>query len=775
MACVSDEHEDPALALLSLRQGDSQNEKMKKPAWANNSPIAKLAGREFEYMVRQNRISIGRNSKLGDVDINMGHSSFISRKHLEIKYESPFFYLSTRGKNGVFVDGQFYRKGSERILLKNKCVLRFPSTNIKVWFTSLLDKSSTDNLLASPPRQKSIIPLRISIPDADSVYSSPAPSPSGTISVPNSCPVSPAQQNLPTPPDSQSSSQHQSYTSELLAAASAAADDDKEDSDGIDEFCEKSSQDSSDEAITPTSILPPISIDGKSKNSGEKPPYSYAQLIVQAITSSADKQLTLNGIYQFIMKNYPYYRINDKGWQNSIRHNLSLNRYFLKVPRSQDEPGKGSFWRIDLSCETKLMEQAFRKRRQRGVACFRPPYISSRSAPVSPTQGVMLPPSFKPQSRNNEDDQQDLNNFEEQNDLNLTLPPALQPVRISSISAQPSPRSVFFTSNKFIGTVSSGQVIQAAPSRTPSGIYLQTNDRQPTEVRSPINPPTTMMFHQPIKSPLLSPSQNGNHSTSSFSHTTIVTSVVPSAQLLTSAQLLSVNALNHMMNQQQGSMIPITFSVTGSHLDALQSSNSGDDKKDLNKEAFSITDILTTRNLVSQQNSVNGLIGKVASVAYQNCNSPQTVVVLAPSSSILQNPTEALQAAKRAYPRPALIQTEDIKKRKLSDPITSNVESNKHNRPSLTLRHQLQQGSLVHSSNAVFQLQQQNVNRLLQPLQLSQQDNDKKVLNSSEYLELSAEESLHREKLEQECKNRVPVETMLSGIGSAVCVTSANS
>uniref|UniRef100_A0A2K5DQS2 Forkhead box K2 n=1 Tax=Aotus nancymaae TaxID=37293 RepID=A0A2K5DQS2_AOTNA len=78
--------------------------------------------------------------------------------------------------------------------------------------------------------------------------------------------------------------------------------------------------------------------------------------------------------------------------KNSIRHNLSLNRYFIKVPRSQEEPGKGSFWRIDPASESKLIEQAFRKRRPRGVPCFRTPLgpLSSRSAPASPNHAGVL-------------------------------------------------------------------------------------------------------------------------------------------------------------------------------------------------------------------------------------------------------------------------------------------------------------------------------------------------------------------------------------------------
>ncbi|XP_034563688.1 forkhead box protein K2 isoform X2 [Notolabrus celidotus] len=330
----------------------------------SGSAVARLEGREFEYLMKKRSVTIGRNSSQGSVDVSMGHSSFISRRHLEIFTAGEDgtgtgdFYLRCLGKNGVFVDGVFQRRGAPPLQLPRMCCFRFPSTSIKITFTALSnDKKEQRNVPESPvkPVQPQISPLTINIPDNIAHLMSPLPSPTGTISAANSCPSSPRGAGL------------SSYRTGRVLASDLIGDNSQSENDK-----EASGEDS--------------------PKDDSKPPYSYAQLIVQAITMAPDKQLTLNGIYTHITKNYPYYRTADKGWQNSIRHNLSLNRYFIKVARSQEEPGKGSFWRIDPASEGKLIEQAFRKRRPRGVPCFRTPMgpLSSRSAPASPSHTGVL-------------------------------------------------------------------------------------------------------------------------------------------------------------------------------------------------------------------------------------------------------------------------------------------------------------------------------------------------------------------------------------------------
>ncbi|KAG8746795.1 hypothetical protein FRC10_003778 [Ceratobasidium sp. 414] len=82
---------------------------------------------------------------------------------------------------------------------------------------------------------------------------------------------------------------------------------------------------------------------------GQKPPYPYSTIIRYAIQGSPRQRLTLSELYETMEARFPWFKSAGSGWKNSVRHNLSLNRCFEKVPRPITEPGKGSYWTVNLN------------------------------------------------------------------------------------------------------------------------------------------------------------------------------------------------------------------------------------------------------------------------------------------------------------------------------------------------------------------------------------------------------------------------------------------
>uniref|UniRef100_A0A8B9EYY1 Fork-head domain-containing protein n=1 Tax=Amazona collaria TaxID=241587 RepID=A0A8B9EYY1_9PSIT len=142
-----------------------------------------------------------------------------------------------------------------------------------------------------------------------------------------------------------------------------------------------------------------------------KPPYSYIALIAMAIANAAERKLTLGGIYKFITERFPFYRENPKKWQNSIRHNLTLNDCFVKIPREPGHPGKGNYWTLDPAAEDMFDNGSFLRRRKRfkrtdittypgymqNSSAFTPPPAGRPAASAAPYPNTLCSPGYGPQ------------------------------------------------------------------------------------------------------------------------------------------------------------------------------------------------------------------------------------------------------------------------------------------------------------------------------------------------------------------------------------------
>ncbi|XP_004387459.1 forkhead box protein H1 [Trichechus manatus latirostris] len=82
----------------------------------------------------------------------------------------------------------------------------------------------------------------------------------------------------------------------------------------------------------------------------DKPPYTYLAMIALVIQAAPSRRLKLAQIIRQVQAVFPFFRDDYEGWKDSIRHNLSSNRCFHKVPKDPSKPqAKGNFWAVDVN------------------------------------------------------------------------------------------------------------------------------------------------------------------------------------------------------------------------------------------------------------------------------------------------------------------------------------------------------------------------------------------------------------------------------------------
>ncbi|OLY78963.1 Fork head transcription factor 1 [Smittium mucronatum] len=357
---------------------------------------AKLEGLNFSYYIRSLSTTIGRStSSFKRADVCLDDVKTISRIHNKINYSfiNHQFELEVLGKNGCFFNSIYLKRGSI-VPLHHRSIIKIGNSE----FAFLLPKVSliSDSEVLTPImgdeiyiedsyeyngfcNMNSITPQRLSITkiptststgvyseNSDSFYSSTDPS------------------NLIASPTKQID--ENSFSKKSKSKISDIDDDRnlksiKEDKKNMETKKLKTksnkrlkciSSENEEENLphkkksistenSSTANFDKKDCSNSTHNPSTKPPYSYASLISEAILSNHQHKLTLSEIYNFIQTKYEYYKHVQNGWQNSIRHNLSLNKAFIKVSRSKDEPGKGAYWTIDDEYKTNFTKNIYKK------------------------------------------------------------------------------------------------------------------------------------------------------------------------------------------------------------------------------------------------------------------------------------------------------------------------------------------------------------------------------------------------------------------------------
>ncbi|OTB08441.1 hypothetical protein M426DRAFT_7757 [Hypoxylon sp. CI-4A] len=340
---------------------------------------AKIAAQDWTYYIKSLSVNIGRTSEPSSshpptldredkdfVHIDLGPSKTFSRLTAVIYYDSDSgkWFIQAKGRNGLKVNNAPLKKTDEPHLLASGEVIEIGGIEMMFVLPTSLGAPTIHSMYyeqaglkppeSSPAREAGRTALPTA-PSGDYASSQSTARPSSSRGQPFQQPIAPAPPDYRrpgTPPSAKS----RPTTSQQKTPAHGSSG---------------------------TVIMSQSDVDlSKDENKHIKPHFSYAQMITQAIISTNEEKLNLSGIYQYIMNNYAYYRHQPVGgWQNSIRHNLSLNKSFMKAPRSTDEPGKGMKWELVPESRDEMIRVAYKGGRggHRGS-----------SAPSSPSQPSQL-------------------------------------------------------------------------------------------------------------------------------------------------------------------------------------------------------------------------------------------------------------------------------------------------------------------------------------------------------------------------------------------------
>ncbi len=90
----------------------------------------------------------------------------------------------------------------------------------------------------------------------------------------------------------------------------------------------------------------------------QRPSESLKVLIAQAMAERSDRSMMVGEIYQRIKDKHAFYRSQaEASWQSSIRHCLTINKCFVKVPKAAaDAAHKGGCWTMVPEADPALQQ-----------------------------------------------------------------------------------------------------------------------------------------------------------------------------------------------------------------------------------------------------------------------------------------------------------------------------------------------------------------------------------------------------------------------------------